>query len=666
MLLHLLWASAAFAQGMPANHPSNPHMDWQVPAAVLMAGLLAGFLLLSRQKQTDERIEQESRRIDLASTHDEVLEALKQLETEQAKMDPAEYKAEREALLARGARAMAVLDGADDPAHPASPAAAYGAPAPLEAHADSSQATFLGILLMAGGVLAIAFGLYGASQTDSSSAAKGGFRIAAAGAAALLTGGGMLLRAGRASAAPPPQMTQAPSAPSQAPSAPPPPAPAPAPASGLAPEWRGALYALAAVGLIGGFVWFAQQGSKPRVGDMGMTGGDLVNSNAAQPGPAGQSAQFQQSVDMLKKRLEANPDDIDAMNGLTELYFTHQDPASAMEWNDKALEKDPKNADARVYRAVLSAMMSLYDRAVEQLDEVVAEQPDHPKAVVYRGLILMEMQRFDEAVRDLERAVELQNGSPVLQQALDQARALARGEVPPPMQPPAASGDLIVSGSITLGPGLTLNGSETIFVSVADPARPGPPIAADKLPAGPFPLAFDLTTADIRAMPGAGGVPAVMDLKVRVDLDGNAMTREGAEVVSSGVASGVQVVLTPGGGPQPAPAPAATGAVLVSGTAKLGAGATFTGAETVFISVRDPAGGPPLAADKRVGVTFPMPFQITDAQILDMGGGPRPVPEKLQVSVRLDKDGNAMTMEGDPSATLDVAKGATGLDLTLQ
>ncbi|MEO0603343.1 MAG: hypothetical protein AAF211_18025 [Myxococcota bacterium] len=61
-----------------------------------------------------------------------------------------------------------------------------------------------------------------------------------------------------------------------------------------------------------------------------------------------------------------------------------------------------------------------------------------------------------------------------------------------------------------------------VFVSVRAPERPGPPLAARRLPPGPFPLAFELTEAH-RPM-AVGDIPAEFQLKVTLDVDGNPMT----------------------------------------------------------------------------------------------------------------------------------------------
>jgi hypothetical protein len=86
---------------------------------------------------------------------------------------------------------------------------------------------------------------------------------------------------------------------------------------------------------------------------------------------------------------------------------------------------------------------------------------------------------------------------------------------------------------------------------------------------------------------------------------------------------------------------------------------------TLFIAVRDPAGGPPLAALKRPA-RFPQDFKITSADAIAMGGQPRPFPARVKLVIRVDTDGNAMTREeGAPMTEQLVDMGSEGLVLEL-
>lgn len=116
------------------------------------------------------------------------------------------------------------------------------------------------------------------------------------------------------------------------------------------------------------------------------------------------------------------------------------------------------------------------------------------------------------------------------------------------------------------------------------------------------------------------------------------------------------------------PAPASP--VVVSGTLKVDPARTETvsSAKALYVSVRDPAGGPPLAALKLAPGPFPMAFEITEANAIPMGGGPRPFPAKVDLSIRLDADGDPMSKDdGLPAASLPgTPKGSTALQVELK
>ncbi|MEQ1565482.1 MAG: hypothetical protein ABMA64_07590 [Myxococcota bacterium] len=588
-------------------------MDWSVwglPLLSIVAGAAFGLFVIGRNAARDASIAVETRRIDLESTREDMVDALKQLEFDKDKMSPQEYAEERRTLLARGAKALAALEGEHGPT--AEPQVERP-PQPVKEAAGAKPA-----------------------------APAGG---------------------------------------------------------GLAPEWRGALSALAVVTVLFLLWQYATSETVERRDGASMTGNQSlgVPDDPQDPTKAfRESQQFKDELAAVQAAITANPLDVAALNKGTHLQLNAGDPAAAMDFNTKALDAAPTDAEARTYRAILTAMMGMEEKALEQLDAVLVDNPDFSRAVIFRAMILSHLQRPQEGLAALEAAAARRPEDAELQQALSgfrQAVASAGPGGPPPGGPPSAGGELLVSGVVQLDPASAgaLTGGETLFVSVADPARPGPPVAADKR-AGPlrFPMPFELTTAHIRAMPGAGGVPETMDLKIRVDLDGNAMTVEpdapAAKVtgVHKGQ-SGLTVTMSLGGAPvaappMPAGAPAgggllapvapvaATGGggdVLAAGTAELDPKRTVTGAEIVFVSVKDPSGGPPLAVS-RVPAKFPLAFRVTSADVIPMMAG-RPMPDTINVSIRVDQDGNATTKNGEPEGLLPgVKRGSDQLQITLQ
>lgn len=554
---------------------------WEIalPILAMVAGIAASLLMMRTWSQSDEQVEAESRRIDLQSTVDDSIEVLRALEIEQGKMDPAEYTAEREAVLARGAKAMEALEGGSGELAEAPVAEEAPAPEPVP---DSSP-----------------------EAAPASASAPVGFW------------------------------------------------------ESQTPLNRGLITAGVALAVLAMFVVFAGQGSTKRLDGMSMTGGEIVNQDQARA-----QQEVPAALQALLDRVEADPNDIEALNTLTGVYLNAQQAQPAMQYNEAALEADAKNHTARAYRGMLTLMMGMSDRALEQIDGVLAENPEHELAATYKGLFLMHMKRYAEAVPALEKAQALLPTNQGIQSALTDARALAAGERPP------SQGELIVSGTMQLAPGTVVTGQETVFLSVKSGSQPGPPVAATRLPAR-FPAPFEINTTNVQAMGGSTEVPESLTLTIRVDRDGNAMTREDAPIAEVQVAKGTSdLVVTLAGGSAPAPAPSAAapagggGEVLVSGTASLPAGVSAAG-QVLYISLKSPSGGPPFAAIRRTNVSFPYAFELTSGDLIPMMAG-RPLPDSLSLSVRLDKDGDPMSNDGEPQATLAVTKGTTGVAVTLQ
>lgn len=123
----------------------------------------------------------------------------------------------------------------------------------------------------------------------------------------------------------------------------------------------------------------------------------------------------------------------------------------------------------------------------------------------------------------------------------------AAPEAPPAAAPAPSEGasgaTLSLSGTISYAGPVD---AQAVFVSIRDPANPGPPLAAKKLPPGPFPLAFTLTQADVMQMGAPRPIPDKVSLVIRLDKDGDAMTKDAADpnVTVETTASAADVAVT--------------------------------------------------------------------------------------------------------------------------
>jgi cytochrome c-type biogenesis protein CcmH len=119
---------------------------------------------------------------------------------------------------------------------------------------------------------------------------------------------------------------------------------------------------------------------------------------------------------------------------------------------------------------------------------------------------------------------------------------------PMPTAGSAAPGGAPIRGSVRLAEGARAPSDAVLFV-IARSAQGGPPLAVRRLPAGPFPLDFEIGPQDamMAGRPFAGSIL----LSARIDTDGDPMTRAAGDLIAlhetplEPGAGGVDLVLAP-------------------------------------------------------------------------------------------------------------------------
>ncbi len=243
----------------------------------------------------------------------------------------------------------------------------------------------------------------------------------------------------------------------------------------------------------------------------------------------------------------------------------------------------------------------------------------------------------------------------------------------PPVEELAAP----IEGVIELAPELA--GSvppNAVLFLMAHGGAGGSLVAAQRLAAQRFPIAFSIGSAD--HMMAAGSFSGPLRISVRVDTDGDAATRDAGDLLGSSaqthqpgdrgvvvLISGVQAAESATGAP-PAAATGATSAAI-EGTLELApdlAGRVPPGA-VLFVIARTAPSGPPLAVVRVASRSFPVRFSIgpDDRMIQSM-----PFAGEIRISALVDADGNAVTRSpGDLQGTAETpnAPGDRGVRLLI-
>jgi len=248
-------------------------------------------------------------------------------------------------------------------------------------------------------------------------------------------------------------------------------------------------------------------------------------------------------------------------------------------------------------------------------------------------------------------------------------RAAPPGRGAPPVEELAAP----IEGTIELAPELagSIPPNAVVFL-MAHAEDSGSLVAAQRVAAQRFPVAFSIGSADHMMAPAQYSGP--LRISVRIDSDGNAATRDAGDLLGSSVQShqpgdrGVVVLIsevqtgesTTAARPAAATAPTAAAIEVKSAAAARPAAATGANSAAIegtlelapdlvgrvppgavlYVVARTAQGGPPLAVVRVPNPSFPMRFSIGPDDRMNQS---MPFAGELLITVRVDADGNAMT-----------------------
>ena len=343
-------------------------------------------------------------------------------------------------------------------------------------------------------------------------------------------------------------------------SAPPPSATAATAAVGAAnpkhAEMRGFLWGTLSAGSLGLLFFFLYTQARPREaggsltgepGGAGMTRGGGSAGPAA--GPAGEGAEEAQ----IRAAIERNPNDVDAHLDLARVLLARQDMMGV--WNETklVLERSPGHPRALSYQALVRLAMGQGDKAEATLKESLAKDPNLIDTYVHLALVYVKLgrtkdaegaiteasRRFPDQAAGLKRLLaELEQQGAATADAppagsddphaglgLPGGGGAAPPGGPPPERAATSGSGRRVAGSVDLDPALkgSFSPSAVLFVFVREAGfGAGPPIAAKRLPAAAFPVAFEIGESD--AMMGQP-FPDSLLVEARLDADGDPTTR---------------------------------------------------------------------------------------------------------------------------------------------
>jgi tetratricopeptide (TPR) repeat protein len=317
---------------------------------------------------------------------------------------------------------------------------------------------------------------------------------------------------------------------------------------------RGFLWGTGSAVAVGLLLFFLYAQAKPREEGGSLTGD--VPKPGAGGGAAGPASSGPPDAEeaRIQEAIARNPDDLEARMALTRLYLGRQDMMGVWNETKAILERSPGHPPALAYQALVRLAMGQGDKAEELLKQAIAADPNLIDAYVHLALVYVRLgrtkdaegaianagRRFPEQAPSLQRLLaELQQGQPDAPPAGEEdphagigtpsrdastGRTAAGGGARPPAGPGATSASgRRITGFVELDPSLQAPAGAVLFVFVREAGfGAGPPLAARRLPATSFPVAFEIGEED--AMMGQP-FPDALLVEARLDGDGDPTTR---------------------------------------------------------------------------------------------------------------------------------------------
>ena len=152
-----------------------------------------------------------------------------------------------------------------------------------------------------------------------------------------------------------------------------------------------------------------------------VTGRGMPATRAASPAPTGTVGAddaIQQLAD-LQACVANNPNNLDCMLGLANLYYDLGQYPQAQSAFEAAIKLDPHNVGALVKLAGSYIRQNNFNQAVATLEQAIQLQPDSPELHLLLGLSLSKLEppQVSRAVAEWRQVIALADGSALADQA---------------------------------------------------------------------------------------------------------------------------------------------------------------------------------------------------------------------------------------------------------
>ena len=122
---------------------------------------------------------------------------------------------------------------------------------------------------------------------------------------------------------------------------------------------------------------------------------------------AGTSGNYNEALASFNKAIELDPKDADAYNNRGIAYDNLGNHKQAIKDYNKAIELDPKNAKAYNNRGGAYGDLGNYKQAIKDYDKAIDLDPKYAAAYYNRGIACRNLGNYKQAINDYNKAIEL-------------------------------------------------------------------------------------------------------------------------------------------------------------------------------------------------------------------------------------------------------------------
>ncbi len=119
------------------------------------------------------------------------------------------------------------------------------------------------------------------------------------------------------------------------------------------------------------------------------------------------SGHYEDAIVVLNKAIELNPRNAEALNGRGITHYYRQQYDKAIDDYTKAIKMDPNLAKIYYNRGIAYTNKNQYDRAIEDFTEAIKLDSTFAFAYLNRGNVYLIQQHHDKAIDDYTKVIEL-------------------------------------------------------------------------------------------------------------------------------------------------------------------------------------------------------------------------------------------------------------------